>query len=138
MIENIPYNIALRLFKISSEESEYFKAKKEAMEHFQKRGYNKKLIIKSFEKAEQKERKSLIFKSKDDTKRNRVCYPLVCDYNPALPNTSQVINKHKYLLDLDIELHKNITKESVFVSFRAAPTLKDILIHSNVFYFFLD
>ena len=42
------------------------------------------------------------------------------------------MNKYKYLLDLDQELQSIIPKESIFVSFRAAPRLKDLLIHSKL------
>ena len=115
------------------EDSEYVKAKIEAIKHFTTRGYNKEMVIKSFEKAEKNDRKTLIYKSKHDTKQNqKICYPLICDYNPALPNTNKVINNHKYLLDLDPQLQKIILKENVFVSFRAAPTLRDMLIHSKL------
>ena len=130
IIENNPYSIALRLFKISSEKSEFLKAKEVAINYFTKRGYNKQMVIKNFEKVEEKDRLSLINNRSKDNKKT--CYPLVCDYNPALPNCNKILNKYKYLLDLDSALQKIIPKESVFLSYRAAPTLKDMLIHSKL------
>ena len=130
ILENNPYSIALRIFKITSEESEYLKAKEESIMHFTRRGYNKQMVANSFEKVEQKNRLDLIYNRKERDKK--ICHPMVCDYNPALPNTNKVIGKFKYLLDLDAELCKIVPKESVFVSYRAAPTLKDMLIHSKL------
>ena len=45
---------------------------------------------------------------------------------------SAIINKHKYILDLDPSLHKIIPSESVFVSNRSAKTIKDMLISSKI------
>ena len=61
-----------------------------------------------------------------------MCTPLVIDSNPALPNMSTIINRHKYILNLDKKLHSVIPSESIFVSCRGAKTIKDILIHSKL------
>ena len=60
------------------------------------------------------------------------CTPLVMDTNPALPNMSYILNKHKYILELDEETKDIIPGSSIFVSNRGAKNINDILIHSKL------
>ena len=67
----------------------------------------------------------------NDNTRGR-SFPLVCDFNPGLPNIGRIINKYKHILDLDEDLQKIIPRGSIFTSFRRAPTIRDKLIHSKL------
>ena len=73
-----------------------------------------------------------IYKNKSitsvSTTRN---YPLVCDFNPALPTVAKIINKYKYLLKLDDGLCKIIDPAKIFVSYRGNRKLKDLLVASK-------
>ena len=60
------------------------------------------------------------------------CTPLVMDTNPALPNMSYILNKHKYILELDEDTKDIIPGSSIFISNRGANNIKDILIHSKL------
>ena len=64
-------------------------------------------------------------------KEERV-YPLVCDYNPGLPNVSRVLAKHRHILSLDDELMRVIVPDSIFASHRRAKTIQDMLVNSKL------
>ena len=83
-------------------------------------------------KIEEKERTSLYITRKDTKKESKRCFPLICDFNPGLPNIGAILNKHKQILDLDECLKNVIDKDNVFASYRGTKTLKDILTHSKL------
>ena len=45
--------------------------------------------------------------SKKENSSQKQCSPIVIENNPALPPMNKIINKHKYILELDEELKKN-------------------------------
>lgn len=132
-VRNIPYGIAQTVFKISSDPESYTHAKLEYSEYLSKRGYSEDSINESFEKVEKLVRNDLIYKSNKPHKKSDVRnFPLVCDFNPALPPVGKIINNYKYLLKLDEELAKVINPEKVFVSYRGNKTFKDLLVPSKL------
>ena len=153
IVRNIPYGVAIRCKRICSEASEFEKHTVQFMNFFESRGYNRDFIQKEFQRANLKSRESLldmdididvnipdtvdnvnnvdaenIFVDNFNTSRN---FPLVVDYNPKLPNISEILNKYKYILDLDPELKNVINRDKIFGSFRKCKTLGDILICSR-------
>ena len=132
-IENIPYAIALTVYKISSNSEIYNHAKLEYSEYMRARGCSDQIISESFEKVEKLNRKDLIYKTnKTSASKNTRNFPLVCDFNPALPPVGKIINKHKYLLKLHSELTKVIIPERIFVSYRGNKTLKNLIVPSKL------
>ena len=135
-ITNIPYNIAHRIFKISSEPIEYCKAKFEYSKYLKNRGYSNECINNAFEKAEKLDRLSLIYK--DNTKTDDYSplkprnFPLVCDFNPDLPPIGKIVNKHKHILELDNQTARVINPRNVFVSYRGNRTIQDLLVPSKL------
>ena len=132
-LRNIPYSVALTIYKICSEPTQYAKSKLEYTEHLKTRGYCTKFIEEEFSRVEQKDRVSyfsndLIKSSKDDSRM----FALVCDYNPGLPNVGNVLRKHKHILNLDEDLLKVIKPDNIVASYRSAKTLQDTLIHSKL------
>ena len=132
ILRNIPYNTALRIYKITSDEAEYTKSKEEYKKYLLNRRYSDAIIAESFEKAEKKERQSLYNTKCDTSKSHNRCFPLVCDYNPGLPNIGGILNKHKHILDLDDDLKDVINKDNIFALYRGTKTIKDILTHSKL------
>ena len=130
-LRNIPYSTALRLYKISSEPLEYEKSKVEYTAYLLERGYNLELIKDAFKKVELKGRLEYTETTTKNIKKKKF-YPLVTEFNPALPNIGHVLNKHKHVLELDSELCSVIRPESIFTSFRSAKTLHDLLVHSRL------
>ena len=132
-IKNIPYNTAHRIFKLSTEPEEFEKSKIEYTDHLLKRGYNHKSIAEQFSKVEKLNRDELIYptNSKNKTEREQN-FPLVCDFNPALPPIGKIFNQHKHILELDPILKKAIPTNNVFVSYRGNKTIKDLLIPSKL------
>ena len=63
IIENIPYSIALRLFKITSEKHIFEKVKEDTIKSFQLRG-SVQMVKDSFAKVEGMNRIELIYQSK--------------------------------------------------------------------------
>ena len=104
-LRNIPFGIIQGLYKIASEPAEYEKSKAEYSGYLVERGYSNEVIQEAFCKAEQRDRESYFCIRSDldvctDLGVQRV-FPLVCDYNPALPNVSSILAKHKHILSLD-------------------------------------
>ena len=132
--ENIPYGVAHRVFKNCSEEEEYLKSKAEFSRYLEDRNYSKDLILKSFEKVEQLDRDNLISRnlSSSNSKNSERCFPLVCDFNPNLPPIGRIINKNKFILDLDPALKSVIHPSKVFVSYRGNKTIKETLVPSKL------
>ena len=132
-IKNIPHGIAHSVFKISSNVESYNLAKEEFSGYLKNRGYSEELISGSFTEIEKLNRDELIYKNKSvasvSSTRN---YPLVCDFNPALPPVAKIINKYKYLLKLDDDLCKIIDPAKIFVSYRGNRKLKDLLVPSKL------
>ena len=135
-INNIPYSIAYRIFKICSEPSEYMKSKLEYSMYLGNRGYSKECINIAFDKVEKLDRMSLIYNNKSE-KIDSTCYkyrnfPLVCDFNPDLPPIGKIVNKYKHLLELDVKTTEVIRPENVFVSYRGNRTIQEILVPSKL------
>ena len=130
-IENIPYSIAHRIYRITSEPCEYEKTKHKFIEHLKARGYSIGAIEGAFKKVEQLDRNTLISGATKNNDRERA-FPLITDFNPALPNVSKILNKHKYILDIDPELSQIINPDNIFASFRRPKTIQNLLIHSKL------
>ena len=131
-LKNIPYNIAHRIFKISSNNEIYEAAKREYSEYLHNRGYSNDIIDASFKKAELLNRSDLITGKSKQKLESKKCIPLVCDFNPGLPPVGKFINKYKYILELDDELVKIINPNHIFVSYRGNKTIKDMLVPSQL------
>ena len=134
-LRNIPYSIGHRLYRIASEPAEYHKSKLEYTEHLKARGYSIGIIHEAFDKLEQKDRDECIGINKDnavDMNKDKRVFPLVCQFNPGLPNVGGILAKHKHILKLDDELLKVVCPENIFASYRGAKTFQDILVHSKL------
>ena len=135
ILENIPYGIAHRIFKISSDGDTYSESKLEYANYLKNRGYSENIILSSFEKAESLTRTVMIFKKKSENSTpSSGSIPMVCDYNPALPPVGKCIHKYvyKHILQMDISLTKIIDPNSLFTAHRANPTIKDMLVQSKL------
>ena len=135
-LRNIPYSIGHRLYRIASEPAEYEISKQEFTKHLTARGYSIGVIHEAFNKLEQKDRESCIgVASEQDNQpcnRETRVFPLVCDFNPDLPNVGSVLAKHRHILSLDERLVNVIDPSRIFASYRGAKTLQDLLIHSKL------
>ena len=90
------------------------------------------IVKNAFDKVEKLNRMEIIYNKKTTETSQGRNFPLVCDFNPALPPIGKIINKYKYILDLDAGLKNIIPKERVFVSYRGNKTIKDILVPSRL------
>ena len=131
ILRNIPYNIAHRIYKISSNEDTYLESKNEYSKYLSDRGYSEEISTTSFDKVEKLSRYDLIHPTAKH-KSTFTCIPFVMDYNPALPPMGKYINKHKHILEMDTELVRIINPDSIFISYRSNPTIKSIPVHSKL------
>ena len=136
IVENIPKGVAHRLFRICSEPENYEIAKADFTEFLKARGYNENLVCKAFGDIEKQDRRNLLNLVPSGVEISSHtpsrCYPLVTDFNPALPNLAKIINQYKHILDLDPKVSRVIPSDSVFVSFRRAKNFKDLVVHSKL------
>ena len=128
VLKNIPFSIASLIARNSSENCEYEISKQEYIAYLQARGYNNDLIDDAFSRAEKKYR-SESHHEKDKDSDNKINIPFVMDFNPGLPNASRIIHKYKHIIDMDDTLP--FKSKDIFVSYRRAKTIKDLLVHSR-------
>ena len=128
--KNNPSQVARRVRKINSEEHEYISSRNKFMEYLKVRGYSTAFVEESFNKFDNVDRKTLYQKSnkKDSDERK---FPLISEYNPHLPSITPILNKYKYVLELDDALCKTIPPKQIFASYRQPKNIKDLLIHSR-------
>ena len=128
-LENIPYSTAHRIYRISSTPTDYETAKAQFTEHLLNRGYHSDLISNAFTKVEGKPRAELLKgkvtdQAKEPGPTDRL-FPLVTDFNPALPNITKTLKKYEHILDLDSDASNIVKKTNIFASSQK-PSKKDI------------
>ena len=128
--KNNPSQVARRVRKLSSEESNYEASKEKFSGHLKDRGYSEEIIQTSFEKFDQTERSSLFSEGKNDSPKTR-CFPLVTQFNPHLPKVAPVLQKHKHLLLEDPIVSKFIPQESIFASYSQPKSIQSLLVSST-------
>ena len=131
---NIPKGVALRIKRICSEPDEALWQAEIHIRYFVERGYAEEHVRKIFDEVEKLDRHDLIYKNNntvDNNTNNSRNFPLCVDFNPKLSGIHSIINKHKYILDLDDNLKRVIDPNKIFVSFRKCKNLGDILVHSR-------
>ena len=138
---NIPYGIAVRVRRVCSRDEDFDTETNFLTAKQVERGYSESFVTTQFNRSKLLDRKFLITKqlpeeNTDDSDKAKLrpadrCFPLVTDYNPKLPNISSILNKYKFILELDQELCKLINPKNIFGSFRRCKTLGDLLVHSR-------
>ena len=131
IVENIPNNTARRVRQNNSEIENYHRDKIVYTNYLIARGYNEQFVNNAFEKVESLDRTSL-YAEKVTGVKNKICLPLTIDTNPALPDMGKIINRHKHILNLDLNLARVIPSSSVFVSHRSTKNIKDLIISSKL------
>ena len=138
--KNIPYGVATRCKRLCTEEAEFDRHTTRLIQNFKDRGYSEKFVRNEFDKVKVLNRNDLIY-SKDPlnidnvehdiTVKSNRCFPLVTDFNPKLPNIGYILNKHKYLLELDSDIRGFLNPDKIFASFRRCNSLGDLLVNSR-------
>ena len=95
-----------------------------------RRGYKENEIDEAFAKANERDRKSLIFGDNSRLKTDRV-FPLVLEYNPKLPPINKILKENLNILEVDEKLSEIFTPESLFVSSKRSKNLKEHLAPSR-------
>ena len=135
IFKNIPYGVAVRCKRICTEDSEFNKHAANLTKVLIERGYNGKFVESEFNRVRLMDRKCLLDKSDSELDQEREtgsrCFPLVADFNPKLPNVGQVLNRYKYILELEPGLKNVIKGENIFASFRKCKTIGDLLVNSR-------
>ena len=122
--------VARRLKKLNSEESDYEASKPVYNQYLLNRGYSEEKINAAFLKYDQIDRKTL-YQENPHTSNKGKTYPLITEFNPKLPNVSKVLQKHKYVLNLDTLLTSIIHPQKIFASFRQPSNIKSLLTRSG-------
>ena len=85
------YSQALRIKRICSTFEEYRKHSQDLIKRFVEKGYNESTVRKQIETADHPDR-SLLLKHCKPKRKDSI--PFSVTYNPVLPNTKEIINKH--------------------------------------------
>ena len=126
---SIPYSQAIRLKRICSSESKLNYRLGQLKTQLKSRGYKTKNITDAFDKAQEKDRASLMEYKNKATRADRI--PFVVTFHPDLTNISSTIRKHWRLIENDSSL-KEIFPSPPVIAYRRPKNLKDILVTSKV------
>ena len=127
--KGIPYNQALRLRRICSNEEQFDARCSELKDWLFKRGYDEQLVTSQIERAKAVDRDTALFpRRKEDGER----VYLVLTYHPAISrNIYNILRKNHNILNLDSD-HRRIFNSLPLVSFRRCKTLQDILVRAKL------
>ena len=121
--KTIPYGQALRLKRICSEKKHLDTNYNEMKNNFLERGYGQTEIITQIEKAEGKNRDTLLINT---PKQPLTRIPLVLTLNPKSPPIMDTIKKHWHILQSDSNL-RELFKEQQMIAYRRNINLGDLL-----------
>ena len=140
---NIVFGVAVGCRRLCTLDSEFDKHSETLIKYFSDRGYDSEFTRSEFNRARLLDRESLFHKklveessllnceeSKTQKSDSR-CFPLVATFNPNLPSVNMVLNKHKYILNIDKKVTDVINPDKIFASFRRNKSLGDMLVHSR-------
>ena len=118
--------MALRLRRIFSMD-EFFNTRSDALtSHLIKRGYKYRFIKDEIDKVRQIPHSRAL---KTSTKKDSNRIPFVVTFNPALPNTRQVISSNLNILRSSQRCHAAFTSPPL-TSYRRCNNLRDILVRA--------
>ena len=83
--KNNPSQVARRVRKINSEESEYVISRKKFAEYLGVRGYSTAFVEESFSKFDNVDRSTLYQKGNNKNELGERKFPLISEFNPHLP-----------------------------------------------------
>jgi hypothetical protein len=117
----------IRIRRICSSDSDFFKQAETMRTHFLKRGFNNDYVNKAIKEVKEMPRDSLL-EYKEKQKNQRI--PFVLPYHPRMRGVSQILRKHFTSLTSSERLRKTFL-EPPMVAYRRLPSLQDILVHTG-------
>ena len=108
LINSIPLSQALRLKKICSETSELNKHLNELQESSIKRGYKEHFLTDQCNRIAEVTRETLLTWKQKIANKPRI--PLVLKFNRTLPDIKKIIDKHWFLLQINLKLKMHFKK----------------------------
>jgi hypothetical protein len=125
---SIPYNQALRIRRIYSTDKSLKKRLSQLKNHLKRRGYKQSIIKKSFNKAQNISRSSLLqYKEKQECKRT----PCVLTYHPL---SAKQLQHRSWALDIRRKNSKlsKIFPEPPMVAFKQPNNLRNLLVQAEM------
>ena len=124
----VPSGLATRAKRICSDQVGYKRQEKAIRDRLKQRGYPGSEIDSSLKRASDMDRKDLLRKKSDSTKKEGV--PLVITYSAHLPNISKVLASKRSILHRSERL-KEAFSANTFVSYKRGTNLRDVLVHQK-------
>ena len=126
--KSIPYSQALRIRRICSTDKSLKKRLSQLRNHLKRRGYKQSIIKKSFNKAHNISRSSLLqYKEKQICKRT----PCVLSYHPCLRNSFNTIREHWTSVEKNSKLSK-VFPEPPMVALKQPNSLRNLLVRAEI------
>jgi peptide-methionine (R)-S-oxide reductase len=126
--KSIPYSQAVRMRRICSTDKSLKKRLGQLKNHLKRRGYKQSIIKKSFSKAHDISRSSLLqHKEKQKCKRT----PCVLTYHPRLKNSFNTIREHWTSVEKNSKLSK-VFPETHMVAFKQPNSLRNLLLRAEM------
>jgi peptide-methionine (R)-S-oxide reductase len=126
--KSIPYSQALRIRRICSTDKSLKKRLGQLKNHLKRRGYKQSIIKKSFNKANNISRSSLL-QNKEKRKCKRT--PCVLTYHPCLRNSFNTIRGHWTSVEKKFKLSK-VFPEPPMVAFKQPNSLRNLLVRAEM------
>ena len=125
----IPFGVATRLKRNCSDETFLAKRTAEYKGYLLNQGYPSKLVNDQFSKASTISRNDLLRTRGKEAKK---LFPFVITFNPNLPNVSNIIRKHLFILQSNPRLKGLFPRGSGIPAFRRSKNLKELLAPSRL------
>ena len=128
IIKNIPRSLALRIRRVCSTSAFFDKHAAQLTTYLILRQYKEKRVRRVINEVKAIPRETLLGPSSQNS-TNRI--PFVTNYCPQLPRFNSIFRKYECILKSDEHLNK-VFPEKPVVAYRRTPTLRDILVKSNL------
>ena len=130
VIKNIPKGQFIRIRRICSQKSEYFRHGRVLISHFVKHGYSESKLKEVLKLVSDIPRESLLVESQSQNEESNAIV-FVSDWHPTLQNLSSVLRKHYHLLKGDARLSK-VFPSPPKVAFRRMKTIRNHVIRNDL------
>ena len=128
-INGIPKGVALRLRRICSTTQEYQNKAEEYSSYLVARGHNPKTVKSTFDKIGKISRSIARKKKNHSITTSSVIFS--AEFNPRGPNVSEIINRHRHLLETDDTLKQLFPKNSIIFANKRERSLPELLTRAD-------
>ena len=129
VIKNIPKGQFIRVRRICSDKSDYYRHSNTMMTYFSKRGYHQPHLQKTIKQVAEIPRDDLLMEKLKPKKDPQSIF--VCDWHPSLSKIPSILKNHYHIIENDHKLRSIFPTEPT-IAFRKMKTIRNHLVRSDI------